>query len=88
MRKKAMPTARGRCSRFGLVPLMLFSSLGTWGFSPSKSSVERWRQTGKGWAARRGGHTAAAAAAAGGERGTWPPTVVGGMGVPGGSHAR
>lgn len=41
MRKKAMPTARGRCSRLGLVPLMLFSSLGTWGLSPSKSSVER-----------------------------------------------
>lgn len=38
-----MPTARGRCSRLGLVPLMLFSSLGTWGFSPSKSSVDRGR---------------------------------------------
>lgn len=53
MRKKAMPTARGRCSRLGLVPLMLFSSLGAWGFSPSKSSVER--EIGrlvKGWAVR------------------------------------
>lgn len=46
-----MPTARGRCSLLGLVPLMLFSSLGTWGFSPSKSSVDKGkRQAGEVWA--------------------------------------
>lgn len=58
-----MPTARGRRSRLGLVPLMLFSSFGTWGFSPSKSSVGRGGDTlvRAGLLARRGRAAAAAA---------------------------
>ena len=75
-----MPAARGRCSRLGLVPLTLFSSLGTWGFSPSKSSVgrqiERLVRAGP---RARAGHAAAAAAVEPGRdhprgtRGACPP---------------
>lgn len=35
MRKRAAATARGKCSRLGLVPLMLFSSLGISGLKLS-----------------------------------------------------
>lgn len=75
-----MPAARGRCSRLGLVPLTLFSSLGTWGFSPSKSSVGRQieRLVRAGPRARVGHAAAAAAVEPGrdhprGTRGACPP---------------
>lgn len=58
-----MPTARGRRSRLGLVPLMLFSSLGTWGFSLSKSSVGRRTDSlVRAGLRARAGHAAATAA--------------------------
>lgn len=44
MRKKAAATAKGKCSRFGLVPLMLFSSLGISGLKLSAKKQQQERK--------------------------------------------
>lgn len=48
MRKRAAATARGKCSRLGLVPLMLFSSLGISGLKLSTKGVGRRKGVGVG----------------------------------------
>lgn len=45
MRKSAAATARGKCSRLGLVPLMLFSSFGISGLKFSVGRSERVKRT-------------------------------------------
>lgn len=44
MRKSAAATAKGKCSRLGLVPLMLFSSLGISGLKLSVGKEGRARR--------------------------------------------
>lgn len=47
MRKRAAATAKGKCSRLGLVPLMLFSSLGISGLKlPAKRGGGREEEEG------------------------------------------